>query len=148
MRNFRERFLRFMYGRYGADELYRALFVGSLVLYLVGAIVTNFSSLAGWILYGVGLLLTVYAFFRFFSKNIPNRQRERRLYLKVANAIKDYFHLQKNRFRDRKTHVFRKCPTCRAVLRLPKRKGVHTAICPRCGCRFDVKIGMFSKKKK
>ena len=136
-----------MYGRYGADELYRALFIASLVFYFVGMLVANASSLAGAVLYGAGLLLTVYAIFRFLSKNIPQRQKERRMYLKAVNAVKDYFHLQKNRFRDRKTHVFRKCPSCKAVLRLPKRKGVHTAICPRCARRFDVKIGLFSRKK-
>ncbi len=148
MRNFREKLARFMYGRYGADEFYRALFVGSLVFYIAGMIVQGFSAVAGYILYSIGLLLMVYAVFRFFSKNIPNRQKERRVYLKIINAIKEHFRLQNHRFRDRKTHVFRRCPHCRAVLRLPKRKGVHTAVCPRCTHRFDVKIGLFSKKEK
>lgn len=39
-----------------------------------------------------------------------------------------------------KDHCFRICPECMANIRLPKKKGKHTVVCPRCKCRFEVKI--------
>lgn len=39
-----------------------------------------------------------------------------------------------------KDHCFRICPECKANIRLPKKKGKHTVVCPRCRCRFEVKI--------
>ena len=36
--------------------------------------------------------------------------------------------------------LYRRCPGCRVTLRLPKRKGKHTVVCPKCGRRFEVKI--------
>ena len=39
-----------------------------------------------------------------------------------------------------KEHCFRICPECRANIRLPKKKGKHTVVCPRCKCRIEVKI--------
>ena len=48
-------------------------------------------------------------------------------------GIKGFFVLRKNKFRDRKTHVYRKCPHCKAQIRLPKVKGEHKCACPKCG---------------
>lgn len=39
-----------------------------------------------------------------------------------------------------KDHVYRICPSCKANIRLPKKKGTHTVRCPRCGVLFEVKI--------
>lgn len=61
-------------------------------------------------------------------------------YKTLLGKIRATFRLTKNRFRDRKTHVYRKCPYCRAVLRLKKIRGKHRAACPRCGKSFDVKV--------
>ena len=36
--NFREKLARFLYGRYGADSLYNALFVMELILLFVGTV--------------------------------------------------------------------------------------------------------------
>ncbi|MFR2916862.1 MAG: hypothetical protein ACLTKQ_08005 [Acutalibacteraceae bacterium] len=40
----------------------------------------------------------------------------------------------------RKTHVFKKCPGCKAVLRLPRKKGKHTVNCPHCHKNFTVHV--------
>ena len=130
--SFRERVARFMAGRYGVDQLNRAL----LVLYLVLAVIAIFFKP----IYLLALVVMVWMFFRVFSKNIYKRQQENLKYMKVMGKFTAWFALQKNKFRDRKTHRYRKCPHCRATLRLPNKKGRHTVRCPKCRKEFSVKI--------
>ena len=134
MSRLRESFARFMVGRYGPDQFYNFLLGVYLVLLVLNLF---FNSLALMLL---ETALFVYMFFRVFSRNIYNRQEENRWYLKVSKKPKDFFALMKNRIRDRKTHVYRTCPACKSNLRLPKQRGKHTAVCPRCARRFDVNI--------
>lgn len=47
---------------------------------------------------------------------------------------------KKTKLKTDKDHCFRICPECKANIRLPKKKGSHTVVCPRCKCRFEVKI--------
>lgn len=47
---------------------------------------------------------------------------------------------KKGKLKTDKDHCFRICPGCRANIRLPKKKGKHTVVCPACKCRFEVKI--------
>ncbi len=129
---FRERLARFMYGRYGADQLGRAL----LWVYLAVVIAAIFFRP----LYFLALALVGWMLFRIFSKNIYKRQQENQKYLRFSGKFKGWFGLQKNKFRDRKTHRYRKCPHCRATLRLPNKKGKHTVCCPKCRRDFNVKI--------
>jgi uncharacterized C2H2 Zn-finger protein len=82
--------------------------------------------------YVVASALVVWMFSRMFSRNIAARKREN-------DKFCGFFKLRRNKFRDRKTHVYRKCPSCKAVLRLPKAKGKHFVVCPRCKNRFEVK---------
>ncbi|MBE6592034.1 MAG: hypothetical protein E7646_08345 [Ruminococcaceae bacterium] len=70
--------------------------------------------------------------FRAMSRNIAGRRREN-------EKFSGFFRLMKNKRRDRKTHVYRKCKQCHAVLRLPKAKGKHTVVCPKCRNRFEVR---------
>ena len=44
------------------------------------------------------------------------------------------------RIRDRKTHVYRSCPVCKSVLRLPRTSGEHGVNCPACHGHFMVRI--------
>ncbi|MBQ7322728.1 MAG: hypothetical protein IJW99_11570 [Clostridia bacterium] len=131
---FQDKVIRFMYGRNGNDKLNQALFWVYFVLLLLNIFL---KSIILWIL---ELLLVALYLFRFLSRNIYRRQRENRGFLKVWNKFTGFFKLQKNKFRDRKTHVYRKCEHCRAVLRLPKKLGKHTVRCPQCGKTFSVKI--------
>lgn len=123
-----------MAGRYGIDSLYHFLLVACFVLILVNIFVGSLIiSLLEFILLG-------YATFRIMSKNIYKRQQENLKFLKIIDKPKKFFNLQKCKMRDRKTHVYKKCPSCRNNLRLPKQKGKHTVVCPCCKNRFDVKI--------
>ena len=131
---FTDKVIRFMYGRNGNDQLNRALFWVYFILLLANII---FKSTVLWIL---ELLLVILYMFRFLSRNIYRRQKENRAFLKIWNKISGYFKLQRNKIRDRKTHVYRKCSHCRATLRLPKKKGKHTVRCPKCNQTFSVNI--------
>ncbi len=133
-RPWRERLYTFMIGRNGGDALGRAL----LVLYLILALVNAF--VGSWIVYLLATALAVYAVFRMLSRDLYARRRENAWYLRVENAIKGFFRLQRNKWRDRKTHVYRKCKECKSVLRLPRERGKHTVRCPRCQHRFEVNI--------
>ncbi len=130
----RERFYIFMQGRYGTDQFYNFLIAIYFIILVVNLFVGSF------ILSMIELLLLIYMFFRVFSRNIYKRQKENNTYLRLSRKPKDFFKLTKNKFRDRKTHVYKTCPACKSTLRLPKVKGKHTAVCPRCARRFDVRI--------
>lgn len=130
----RERFYRFMYGRNGADGLCRALLVVYVVLLLVNVFVRS------WILSIAELAVAAYMLFRMFSRNLYKRRRENQWYYNQYNRVRGFFRLCKNKWRDRKTHIYRKCPQCKNRLRLPKIKGRHTVNCPCCHNRFAVKV--------
>lgn len=131
---FTNKLIRFMYGRNGNDKLNSTLFWVYFALLLINILL---KSVVLWI---VELILVGLYLFRFLSRNIYRRQKENRAFLKIWNKFTGFFKLQKNKFRDRKTHVYRKCEHCRAVLRLPKKKGNHTVRCPQCNKTFRVKI--------
>ncbi|MBQ8331288.1 MAG: hypothetical protein IJX94_02155 [Clostridia bacterium] len=138
MGKFKNKLYRFMYGRYGTDTLnkvYLGIYVAVVLIYsVVSLFITDpkISAILTACYLLLTLLLIVLIFFRMFSRNVAKRRRENETFC-------GFFRLLRNRFRDRKTHVYRKCPKCRAVLRLPKAKGKHTVVCPRCKERFRVK---------
>ena len=134
MRYLRERLYRFMQGRYGTDSLNNFLLAIYFGLFLVNLFIPTL------IVSFLETVLMVWMFFRILSRNIYKRRRENEKFLNLMKKPKAYFALRKSKRRDRKTHVYRKCPACKSTLRLPRRKGKHTAVCPRCERRFDVNI--------
>ncbi len=131
---FRERVAAFMAGRYGTDRLYYFLLAICFILIVINLFI---SSLAVSI---IECALFAYTIFRVMSKNIYKRQQENEKFVKLIEKPKKFFNLQKCKVRDRKTHVYKKCPSCKNNLRLPKKKGKHTVVCPCCKYRFDVRI--------
>ena len=131
---FAQKLMRFMYGRNGYDRICRVLIILCLVLAVVNIFINS------WIIMLVEAAVMAYAIFRVLSKNVYRRRAEDAKYAKFEDAVLRPFKLMKNKWRDRKTHVYRKCPHCKKVLRLPKRKGKHTVNCPCCHNRFDVKV--------
>ena len=126
--------MNFMMGRNGYDQLCVAALVLSMALLVVNLFVHSV------ILVILEYLLLAWTIFRALSKNISRRQSENQKFTAVWERVKRFFKLQKNKLRDRKTHVYRKCPQCKTVLRLPKKKGSHSVTCPRCKAHFDVKV--------
>ena len=134
MGKFTNKLAGFFYGRYGNDTLNKVLTGIYLTWLIVFTIVDIFVSsiiftIVGWC---ITLALFLWVMFRMMSRNIYARRREN-------DKFCGFFKLRKNKFRDRKTHVYRKCKTCKAVLRLPKAKGKHFVVCPKCKSRFEVR---------
>ena len=86
------------------------------------------------------LALCIFMFYRMFSKNISRRTAENQKYLRARRKIKEWFLLRRNKWKYRKTHVYRKCPHCGVQIRLPRVKGEHRCACPKCGDSFGVNI--------
>lgn len=139
-----EKLARFLYGRYGADNLYSALFAVELVLLFVGAVFSLLGKIApalrviSIILYALSLGILIFAMYRFFSRNIAKRRKENEAWLRFWGKIR-----KKSRPSlpaDTPSHIFRQCPGCHSVLRLPRQKGKHRVRCPRCGDQFGIKV--------
>lgn len=135
------KFQRFMYGRYGIDQLYRALlwfYLAAIILAMIlgravdGIFYIIFSAVA-WGLF-------IFAFLRVFSKKTENRRKENENWLKFAGIFKKKFKDLENRWKFRKTHVFRTCPQCKAVLRMKRVKGKHAVVCPHCSKKFEFRV--------
>ena len=133
MGKFKQAMYRFLYGRYGTDTLNKTLLWVYIALVVIYTVVSLFvtSAIFTLIYLILSLSLVVWNISRTFSRNIAARRRENERFC-------GFFRLIRNKHRDRKTHVYKKCPACRAVLRLPKAKGKHAVVCPRCKHRFFV----------
>ena len=144
MKNFLNRlvlnFQRFMQGRYGTDRLHRVLSWIYLAILIFSILISRSTDIR--IYYAVlllGLAVLVFAFFRVFSKNIEKRRKENEKWLSFENKIKKRFRILRDRWKFRKTHVFKKCPKCKAVLRLKRIKGTHSVTCPHCNECFKIR---------
>ena len=123
---------RFMYGRYGSDQLNAFLLGAYLILYLL-LIITRLE-LFNWISFGILL----WALFRMLSRNIVKRREENLRFMRAAGPIVSWFRLRRNIHRD-KEHVYFKCPSCGQQLRVPRGKGKITVTCRGCGASFQEK---------
>ncbi len=132
---------RFMIGRYGADQLWRALMIFYLLSIVITNIVYRFSKIAYYSLFVLSLAIIIFAVFRVFSKNIEARRKENQEWLKITGGIRQKFIFAKERNKQRKTHKFVKCKQCKKVLRLPKNKGKLNVSCPHCKNQFVVNTG-------
>ena len=123
---------RFMYGRYGNDQLNTFLLILYLVLYLV-------SYLARLdVLYWLSLAVIVWGLFRMLSRNYDRRRAENAKFMQIAGPAIRWFHMRRTIHRD-KEHVYFKCPSCGQQLRVPRGKGKITVTCRSCGAVFQEK---------
>lgn len=126
-------FQRFMYGRYGHDDLNNFLIIFALIISAI-------SLLTRWIwLNPLSLILLFISIFRMLSRNSSARAQENYGYLRVKNKIIQFFRQIKSQFSQRKTHRFFRCPSCKQQLRVPKGKGLINIRCPKCQTSFTKK---------
>lgn len=118
---------KFMYGRYGPDDLYKFLFKIYVIMFLINIFLNN------RIITLLELLLVFIIFYRFFSKQIYQRSDENKKFLKFKNKILRPFVNIKRNIND-KNHIYKKCRKCKTVLKLPlpMKKGIQHAKCPEC----------------
>jgi len=131
--NFGYRLMRFFSGRYGRDSLNDAIWIVAVILSVVNLFLRLYT------LQIVVYLTVGYAIFRLMSRNFEARRKENAWFLKRFGAIKRAKEIRDQRKADF-CHVYKKCPRCKAVLRLPRRIGVHKTVCPRCSKEFTVKV--------
>jgi LSD1 subclass zinc finger protein len=129
----REKLIRFMTGRNGADNLSRAVSFISIALLVIGLFTDVEVSRVLWVfaVLGVG-----YVYFRIFSRNVYKRQAENRKYLNMTAGARAYFRGLKERWSQRKDYKFFRCPSCRTLLRVPRGKGKIKLVCRKCGTSF------------
>ena len=130
-RSFSDSFARFMYGRYGADEFSKALSLFALILFMVGIFLDSGP------VYALVLLVIAYNFYRSFSKNIAQRQRENAWYCRRWTPVKRFFTSRWLRLKNSRRYRYLHCPACKTDLRVPRGKGAITLTCPKCHKQFD-----------
>lgn len=133
---FRERMARFMYGRYGMDPLGRFLTIAALVLLVLSMFLGGLSSSILWVL-GLAALMCCYA--RALSRRYDKRRAENNQYMRARSAVTRWFSSIRTRWSQRKDFRFFRCPSCHALLRVPKGKGRIQLTCRKCGNRFERK---------
>lgn len=129
----RARLERFMYGRYGQDNLSRVLTFAALALYLVGLFTQ-------WVwVSSLGLALLIWCVFRMFSRNVQKRAAENMAFLGFWGRIRRFFAGIVGRLKGGRTHRYYKCPSCKQQLRVPKGRGTLRIDCPKCHESFTKK---------
>ena len=150
----RERFFRFMQGRYGVDAFGRFLIYTDLILAVLSMLFRNS------VLFFPVVFLLVYSYYRIFSRNIYKRTFENNKFLdiKAAFSQKAGCFLRKfsggkrftengrgeysSKFNSYSGNCYEisykvfKCPKCAQKLRVPKGKGRIMITCRRCGTEF------------
>ena len=136
--NWRYKLISFISGRYGNDKLNNTLLFLYFTVWIANLLIGH--SITSLILDIIQLSFLIIVVARMLSRNIYRRRAENELFLRIFGRILPDMTLMKSKFRDRHTHIYKKCPQCKSILRLKKISGEHTALCPKCHNRIKVKI--------
>ena len=129
----RDRFLRFMEGRYGVDQLYRVLLISGAILVILSNVIFPYVFLlAGWI-------LIIWAFYRAFSRDHSRRYAENQRFLAWRSRLRSGPSRWKSEMEQRKVYHIYRCPSCRQKIRVPRGKGNIIVTCPKCRTEFRKK---------
>ena len=130
---FKDAVARFMYGRYGSDQLSRFLLIAGIVLYVLTWItgITIFAY--------AGLALYIWSLFRMFSRNTAKRGAENQKYLQFFGGLKTGTRQTRNRLKNSKEYKYFRCPKCKSWLKLPRGVGEVTVTCGKCKNQFRKK---------
>ncbi len=132
----RQRTARFMAGRNGNDQFNFFLLIVDVALLLLASI---FSRRLGGLLYPLVLVLLGYSYFRMLSRNLYKRRTENENYLRLYGRAMSKLRLLKERWVQRRDYKFFTCPSCKAVMRVPKGHGKIKIVCRKCGNSFTGK---------
>lgn len=136
----KEKFMKFMEGRYGVDSFARFTMGLALVCIVLSIFFSNGSTI-GAILNTVGLAAIIYTYYRMLSRNISRRYAENQKYLSMTAKLRQRFNREKNIMQQRKTHHIYTCPSCGQKIRIPRGSGKRVEIdCPKCHTKFIKKI--------
>ncbi len=130
----KDKFYRFMQGRYGVDQ-FAKFTMGVALVSIVLAIFVN-TEAAGSLLDMLGLVAIVYTYFRIFSRNISKRAQENQKYLSATAKLRQRLNKEKNMMKQRKDYHIYTCPSCGQKVRVPRGKGKIEISCPKCHSKF------------
>ena len=126
----REKFYRFMQGRYGNDELSKFLVGVSMVFIILNLLTkSGIFNLLFWV-------CLIYSYFRMFSKNHSARYAENQKYLALKNKWTYKWENHKRMREQKKMYHIYDCPYCKQKIRIPKGKGSIIITCPKCKQEF------------
>ena len=125
----REKFQRFMWGRYGNDRLNQFLMIVALVCLVISMFGLN-------IFYLFGLGLMIYAYYRMLSRKTAKRAAENQWYCQKEMKVRSWLQGKKKAFAQRKDYRIYKCPNCKQKLRVPRGRGKIAIRCRKCGTEF------------
>ena len=132
----KQKFAKFMYGRYGMDELSKFISYVALALLIVSMLLGQSEKS---VIFIISLALLILSYFRIFSKNFEKRRAENMKFLNFTHPIAERSKLRREMWSQRKEFKFFKCPSCKAVLRVPTGKGKVRIVCKKCGTAFEKK---------
>lgn len=124
-----------MVGRNGNDQLNRFLLLADVVLLLLSSILSRYSRLGG-LFYLLVLVLLGFTYYRMLSRDLYRRRSENERYLRVKNQFFAKFRVLRERWKQRKDYKFFSCPSCKAVMRVPRGRGKIRIVCHKCGNSF------------
>lgn len=132
----KEKFQKFMTGRYGVDQLSNGLNILFFILILFSLFTRRNVFLF------LALIVMVLNYFRMFSKNFSKRYNENRIYTNMMSPVynmmdKLKLKIQKQKKRDKKKYKYYHCKNCGQELRIPRGKGKVTITCPICKHSFE-----------
>ena len=126
----KEKFYRFMQGRYGIDQLNSFLMIVCVICFIVnmfiGSIILTFIAYGTWL----------FVIFRMFSKNIYARNRENDKYLNFFSPLSRWLKLKLMSKQDPSNKYF-SCPKCKQMVRVPKGHGTVVVTRPNCQNKFE-----------
>lgn len=126
----KEKFQRFMTGRYGVDQFSQFLMYCFIILCILNLFIR--SNLLNFFI----ILLMIYCYYRVFSKNLNKRYAENAKYLSFKEKGFQNFRKEKSLLQERKKNHIYSCPNCKQKIRVPKRKGKIVITCPKCRTEF------------
>ena len=129
----REKFERFMEGRYGMDQLSRFLDFAALALLIVSLFIRG---MAGSILFYGAVVLILWSYFRIFSRNTHRRYAENERFLRLTGKFVSNFSNRRCHQEQKKIYKYFYCPGCKQKVRVPKGKGRICITCPNCRREF------------
>ena len=130
----RERIARMMAGRNGNDQLNRFLLLADVILLLLAGLLGRRG--LGSLLYMLVLALLALTYYRMFSRDLYRRRSENERYLRAVEKQRGKLRVLKERWKQRKDYKFFSCPSCKAVMRVPRGRGKIRIVCHKCGNTF------------
>lgn len=117
---------RFFNERNGADALSCSLIaLGLFLVFLILVCHGRFLTL-------IALVPVGFAIFRILSRDLQKRTAENEAFVGFFRSFGGRWRLFRDRFRDRKTHVYFKCGCCEKWIRVERGQGVVEVVCPGC----------------